>query len=126
PQLGPLAAVVEHLRRVHEGEFNPGGRRPDLRLGRDEIALRQDLLRLADHEVIKQHCRMRMGGAAGDRHAGRQGNDWRQILVTARVCATRALHLSACALPALPSYSLREQLRQGDTNTWCSCSAEKR
>src|SRR5262249_14709736 len=95
--------------RVHEGELNPGGRRPDLRVGRYEITLRQDLLRLADHEVIEQHCRIRMGGAAGDRHAGRQGDDWRQILIAARVCATRAPHLSACALPALLSYSLHEQ-----------------
>jgi hypothetical protein len=47
-------------------------------------------------------------------------------LIAARVCATRALHLSACALPALLSYSLHEQLRQGDTNTRCSCSADRR
>jgi len=34
----------------------------------------------------------------------------------------RTRRLALCY--ALLSYSLREQFRQGDTDTWCACSAE--
>src|SRR6266853_4333592 len=66
-QLHPLIVLVERDARVHELERQLVERRVDSPVRRHEVALREDLLAfLADLEVVEEHRRVRMRGAARD------------------------------------------------------------
>ena len=56
-QLRPLVALVEDLRRVDHVELHV--ERPNLHIGRREVASREQHLRLVQHEIQEQHRGMR-------------------------------------------------------------------
>src|SRR5258706_7223241 len=71
-QLYPLVVFVERDARVDELQRQLVERRVDLPVRRHEVALREDLLAfLADLEVVEEHRRVRMRGAARDAHSVR-------------------------------------------------------
>src|SRR5262249_9299893 len=65
----PFGAVVEHDLRVDEVRRDAVEHRGNLARRWHELALEHHPLSLADHEIVEQERRMRMGRALGDRNA---------------------------------------------------------
>src|SRR5713226_10785937 len=64
---GPLVALIQRDRRVHQREAPPGERRGHLGMGRRVFHRHQQFLRLGrQHEIVEQQRGVRMRRAARD------------------------------------------------------------
>src|SRR5215470_12517410 len=79
PKLVPFGPVVEHVGRIDQRELEPGRHRGNLRIGHRHVALGENLLALAEHELVEQHRGVWMRCALCDRRPIAERHDWSEI-----------------------------------------------